>query len=896
MAKIFYWLKKEVPRWLRYLYFLRFSIILWCFPLLLLWANQPQYARSLVSGILTPVHTVQYVCVSFFLVTGSCVALILARIVVINGAERFGSCPPRCLTWLFDNDEGKHEWIAPIVSQINNLAMFWYFIWNGKKEEVPWPQVALGIVVGFVLGLFFWYALTAFYYLTYDPATGAHPKKRFGKMAAHTLLLPRRSLALGTNDKRRRFGDVLEDATTPVHLIWLKCIFPVAGYRWKPKGPLYEAHYFSILATLGFYALYWALWPLTAPVPVPALSTVSLILYCLVGVAVYAVVLSAKPKNPKDRKKLWGWKAILALPVFLFAFSIPWLYFHYDAERFPILALVLILVISSSWTLGAVGFFADRFRIPVLTTIVIFLLVIPRLAHWDKGNEEHYLSTSWAQAPAALPTPADILAHKLAANRLPGKTDEPLIVVTSTGGGIHAAAWTAAVLRHLQTEFEKSPAPTSFQDHLLLVSTVSGGSAGLYTYLRELDPKTNGGKADWDRMIVSAQCSSLEAIGWGLVYHDIPKALVPRILQHFVPDLYSPSPGAGNLDDSPLGKDRTWALRKAFARNLEDPFCEQPQGSNGTIPLAEVNAAKDRDRISEQELTLAGFNALENSIPAFTMNTTSVEYGSRFLLSNYTIPGNLPGLQDDYRARSFLDTYPGSSNSPADLPLATAAQMSATFPFVSSAARVPQALENTPIGDPQSMHFVDGGYYDNDGTASAIEFLKYALNSPPPTQCESEKPAAKSAGNGAANKPGECPVRILLIEIRNSGDVSPNSPVLGGGTNPWNLGDQLTAPLNAFWQAGHESVTGRSRVALSLLEASLAHKVQIRHIVIPDDYAVDKTTTDALSWALTPRQQGEVWGSAQKIEPCYAEVKDWFFKDRADWTTELPSPEKQCVP
>ena len=151
--KCFEYVKANIPpflhefaRWVRYLYFLRFSIILWFFPLLLVWANSPAIARSLVSGIVTPSHLIQYLCVAFFLVAASFVALILARIVVINGEERFGDdCPP-LLHWLLANDKREYEWIAPVAFQINNLIVFWYFLTNGPNEGVSAAEIAQGLL------------------------------------------------------------------------------------------------------------------------------------------------------------------------------------------------------------------------------------------------------------------------------------------------------------------------------------------------------------------------------------------------------------------------------------------------------------------------------------------------------------------------------------------------------------------------------------------------------------------------------------------------------------------------------------------------------------------------------------------------------------------------------
>ena len=834
---------KRLAPWVRYAYFLRFSILLWCFPLILVVANRPDLARSLVSGIITPTRWMQYLCAAFFLVAGSFVALILAHIVVINGKERFGDDPPALLTWIFAGDGGRYEWIAPVASQLNNLAVFWYFFSNGREEGVAFYQIAIGLAAGVGLAAAFWYVLTAFYYLTYKPPAGRAHTPGFGGEAARTLLLPRRWLLLSPDGEGHRQGDALEDAEIPLIQRGISRCFPISGYRWPPEGDLYEGHYFSLLAACSFFALYWAMWPLTAPVPVLFWSHVSIALYLLACVVVVAFVFSARPARAGDARKLLFWKILLAVAALGFAAAIPLIYYESDAERFPILALVLILVISLSWGLGAIAFFADRFRVPVLTTIVL-ITVIPRVFNWTGPKEEHYLSISLRQARATLPTPTEILTHQLAAH--PG---EPLIVVTSTGGGIHAAAWTAAVLGHLEEEFDSKGSLGSFHSHVLLLSTVSGGSSGLYAYLREINLKTDNGHPKWDRMRVVAQCSSLEAIGWGLVYYDIPKAFIP-----FMPYFVSPSTGVNDLDRSPMNKDRTWSLRRAFARNLDDPFCDYNPDSTSLVPLAKVAPAV-MTNLGDQ-LTLGNLNPILDSIPAFTMNTTTVEGGDRYLLANYQIPYHDDGPLVPPPAESFLEMYgavrfpQGGASLYTDLPLATGAQLSATFPYVSSAATFPAASNALHI------HFVDGGYYDNDGTGSAIEFLRSALNGLPA---------------------GHPPVRIVLVEIRNS-PTSPEMPP-ASSSRPWNLANQLVAPLEAFYGAGHESVTARNRNDLILLEGAYKDRLDmLAHIVIADKCAVQDVSTDPLNWSLTPAQQQEVVDSANQpdILAEYARVKAYF--------------------
>jgi hypothetical protein len=395
-----------------------------------------------------------------------------------------------------------------------------------------------------------------------------------------------------------------------------------------------------------------------------------------------------------------------------------------------------------------------------------------------------------------------------------------------------------------------------------------------------------------------AQCSSLEGVGWGLVYYDLPKALIP-ILPWFI----SPSSGDGDLDTNgtgrtPLGKDRTWSLRKSFLRNLDDRYCKHVWQSDANS-RARWNSHQDERRIQARSIDQTGSGLTLRDLPAgpgpaFAMNTTVVETGERFLSANYRIPGCRLESESrpDYRARSFLETFKKrfvdlKDAGYADLPIASAAQLSATFPYVSSAARAPMVVDNAV----NSVHFADGGYYDNDGTASALEFLRYALgpaNPNPPTGTTPQPLKERTSCQplpGVQNKP----LRILLIEIRNSnaiyGSDPESAPEHSTGTAPWNLFSQVGGPLLGFWQAGHESITPRNQAALELLEHAYAGKVIIQAVVIADEWSNEAVGTDPLNWSLTPRQRREVRASAERPEmnSLYESAQRWFNASPEAW-------------
>ncbi|MDE3148268.1 MAG: hypothetical protein KGL37_02260, partial [Acidobacteriota bacterium] len=839
------------------------------------------------------------------------VTLISARVVAINGPERWSEDLPHSLKLLLVNDQGKLEWLALLISQVPNLYVFWYLHSNAVAEGVSPTAVDWGLAIGVVLAVAVWWVLNAWYYFTYDAPAVRLPVVTLGQNAARTILFPRNWFWL--NQAQAPMATVtIEDVSTRRSRIlgpfgrklsgYLNQAFGLEGYL-RPTGQLYEAHGFAITAVLLFIGLYLVIWPLTAPVPAFWASVIALALAGLVLLRVLWIFLTAKCF--RSRRAAGWWKVSLMGSVLGTWLLIVWLYIYTSAERFPTLASVLILSIALCWSMAGIAFFADRYRMPALT-LLIALMILPRMLHLVGGREEHFFSTVTAKAPqsAPAPTPAEILDERLPSPAAGQAAVYPLIIVTSTGGGLHASAWTTEVLAHLEDAFAPNGyagAAGSFHGHLLLLSTVSGGSVGLLSYLREIDPATNGGAFRRGRMLRAAQCSSLEAVGWGLLYYDFDKA--------FAPDLIAPSSGDNDLDNGALFKDRTWSLRKSFARNLDNAYCEdlwrrdmradsgQPPPattlSDGFHNVAMRSVADERniERL-ESRLTLRQLLPTQsNHLPAFTMNTTSVEGGNRFLLANYRVPRYGLDATSGAPAQSFLDTF-GTGASTVDLPLVTAAQLSATFPYVSSATRIATSI------NPASPHFVDGGYYDNDGTVSAIEFLRYALAppqiAPPATQQDAIE--ERHLTNIESKLKGH-PLRILWIEIRNSGDCAADPDE----TSAWNLFGQLSAPLGTFWSAGHESVTGRNRVALALFEQAQAGRLQIHRIVMADNHAcqassgsTDGSTTDPLNWSLTPRQRQEVRRYAAGLQRCYDEAREWIYATPEAWTSPQPANAPPC--
>jgi hypothetical protein len=544
---------------------------------------------------------------------------------------------------------------------------------------------------------------------------------------------------------------------------------------------------------------------------------------------------------------------------------------------FPTLASILVMVTFGLWFLAGASFFFDRYRIPVLTAVLLIIFV-PK---WLPVNMEHYYSVRQLAGPVIAPLPDEVVKLRVK------NPDEPYIIVTAAGGGIQAAEWTSEVMSELEHAFATDTtlnpvgdAPHyTLHDHLLLASGVSGGSVGLMPYLLEYSANGDVGMfQDRARLINPPACSSLEAVSWGLAYYDLFRAIFT-----------APFPHGGDESEAP---DRTWALTTSFNRNLNDRHCHIRDEENAVkkpyvLPPPPIMNGEDFTLAYGVEMIRAG------AMPAFTFNTTSAETGGRFLLSDYQVPQATNAKSDFLPSESFLQAY--AQDTPclkpkayADMSLATAARLSATFPYVSSGTRIPRRFAD------HAYHFLDGGYYDNDGTASVIEFLMGAFgpstnagpvqatvtpNGSGPCQsgvvgtgvAESPKVVVAGAAAGAAPKR----LRILLIEIRDGADLNATTNEddyahqdgVGAPKEPsgWKSLSQIMGPGQALWNAGHVSVTRRNRIGLCLLEQAYKDRLELHHLVFTIDPNGDKTSP--LSWHLTAGQRKYIDDWTKNVDP-----------------------------
>jgi hypothetical protein len=257
--------------------------------------------------------------------------------------------------------------------------------------------------------------------------------------------------------------------------------------------------------------------------------------------------------------------------------------------------------------------------------------------------------------------------------------------------------------------------------------------------------------------------SSLSAVGWGLLYPDF--ARTTPLLGIFVPETF----------------DRGWSIENAWASGWK--------GSEGGSPWMQ-NWRRD---------------VAKGRRPAIIFNATASESGQRFLIGSSDIHG--------VGAVQFFNEF-----GDWDIPVATAARLSATFPYVTPEARPSKGP------DAKRYHVADGGFYDNSGLLSSIEWLQ---------------DAKKELG----------PFKILLIVI-DARQGAPNKPT------SWSWQKQTVGPLQTLLNVRTSSQEIRDDFELQMAIDNL--DTQGVRIGKPAKFLYESELPLPLSWHLTEQQLDSV--------------------------------------
>ena len=326
------------------------------------------------------------------------------------------------------------------------------------------------------------------------------------------------------------------------------------------------------------------------------------------------------------------------------------------------------------------------FHIPVLILVGLFIFFNSSLGNFYQLIE--------SVPPTGAPLKADDAIDALFPSSN-GK-DQILTIVCASGGGIQASAWAAQVLTGLDKHFGQA-----FTNSIGLISSVSGGSVGSMYYLDHRF-RHNNTALQTDEVLKEAEVPSLAAALWGLVGPD-----TFRFLTYALPIRYSKI-------------DRGWALEQVWRgapRSIDPP---DPAAS----PIDE-NFSNWRDALAKGKL------------PAVVFNATNVETGYPLLIGTTEVPKHVEtaGVSGHENVIQIGDG--DGQYGYSDIAAATAARLSASFTYVSPVATAvcndgrPCAVCNDGRKCSQapcnSIYACDGGYYDNFGVWSAVNWLQEVL-------------------------------------------------------------------------------------------------------------------------------------------------------------------------
>jgi hypothetical protein len=452
----------------------------------------------------------------------------------------------------------------------------------------------------------------------------------------------------------------------------------------------------------------------------------------------------------------------------------------------PTLCYLLLLAMLLCWALSGLAFFFDRYRIPVLLPLLAVLLVASAI-----GSDYYY---------PTVPQQANTETGESGSAGANDDSPDTMIVVAANGGGIQAAAWTARVLTGLEKDCQATPGcGQDFGREIRLISSVSGGSAGTMYFLNEYQEDGTLPEQGLDEIVIRAEGSSLDHIAWGLLYPDLARTV--NVLLPWV--------------GGPFGLDRGQTLDKAWLR--EEMTWPKRQGI-------------------EQGLSRWQEDATAGRRPGVIFNTTIAETGQRLPLSTVTLPEDVPGGIRYKRLLEGMDPKP-------TIPVVTAARLSAAFPYVSPAARAKEPPETEVSEDGfHEDHIVDGGYYDNFGTSSLVEWLEWELR----------------------RNPTQRPERVLVVQIIASPSVDDLGP---RGAEGW-ASERLDRVLyQAIAPAGTAlNVRGAGQRTHSVVELDLLRErwdksnpcVSISRVPFEFD-----GPAPPLSWHLTQRDRLELATSWQ---------------------------------
>ncbi|HEV3191917.1 MAG TPA: hypothetical protein VGY54_15505 [Polyangiaceae bacterium] len=443
-----------------------------------------------------------------------------------------------------------------------------------------------------------------------------------------------------------------------------------------------------------------------------------------------------------------------------------------------------------------------------------------------------YPGHPWAAPAGATPHVVDALADAM--RDVPDWPDDglprqrPLILVCASGGGIRAAAWTSRVLERLQALRPYPDRPHQpFPNLTVMITGASGGMVGAAAWVAALfhaDQRPAQEPRSQSLVSTAVSANALTALARALVFRDVPLALANR------PNL----------------ADRGRALQGAWHEALS-----QTLGVDFNVPLAALDPGERRGKW-----------------PSLVFSPTVVEDGTRLLISNLDLKtltySEAPWLAKSSggpAGRSIASTSAHHAKqlfgqSADRITLATAARLSASFPYMSPAAVLPTRPRR---------RVVDAGYYDNYGVDVATNWLREAL----------EHHHGWLARHVS---------KILVIQIRDShmyvGDPADPEPRTtddeGWGSRLARGLEGLTSPLECFAHSRESIMRFRNDAQLDAVSQMVARAFGDPNFLLTTIFELKSHVS--LSWYLSEMERREIDNQAQSehISEKLQDVAKWM--------------------
>ncbi len=377
-------------------------------------------------------------------------------------------------------------------------------------------------------------------------------------------------------------------------------------------------------------------------------------------------------------------------------------------------------------------------RVPVVTLLVVWVAV----AALTQRDDAHQARTIGASLESRT---LDDAARTWLDRQGAGNPDYlPVVLVAASGGGSKAAYWTDLVLDCIAGEAnpgasgdgcEEGAEAAARRKSVLLTSSVSGGSVGVYHYLRNAAVAGTG--SGWVDAAAGREVLS-PVTGWG-TFHDAPSFLLgvdanPR--------------RCTTASSCAVNADRTLVQEAAIERFPD----------NGIVPPRDersLQATGDDDPITIFNGAVSGGDGRVLLSPLQLAPPRSTDAACQ------TPPTGEP-------AAGSVDAY-DLFDTEHDLPLITAVMLSARFPVIAPPGRLGIGHTGGSCHQPPlpPIEVRDGGYVENTGLLTITDLL----------------PALRSAvgewkSRISARK--DTHVQFVVVSIDDDPTVLDGTPALGG--------------------------------------------------------------------------------------------------------------------